>query len=201
MLSGNDDDGVIGYQATTVAPANMQPKAAAAVSVNNDFAGGLVHALDEIWIALGEVGGGVIVSGFHGREIQVGGFHLFGKLLADRFIDFCDVDLKQLGHHAHVDHVLDQLAQLGLGTDRSDQLVVRNSVEDEIGTQSVEVQGLVVHHDCARRHGHYVLVRGLRIHGDYEINFLLARDVAVFVGANRIPGGEAGNVRGEQVFA
>src|SRR5215831_8668921 len=30
-VSGNDDDGVIGYQATTVTPANMQPIAAAAL--------------------------------------------------------------------------------------------------------------------------------------------------------------------------
>src|SRR4029078_10111754 len=29
MLSGSDDEGVIGYHATMVAPANMQPKAAA----------------------------------------------------------------------------------------------------------------------------------------------------------------------------
>ena len=29
MLSGSDDDGVIGYQATMVTPANMQPRAAA----------------------------------------------------------------------------------------------------------------------------------------------------------------------------
>jgi hypothetical protein len=29
--SGNEDEGVIGYQATTVTPANMQPMAAAAL--------------------------------------------------------------------------------------------------------------------------------------------------------------------------
>jgi hypothetical protein len=29
-VSGSDEDGVIGYQATTVTPANMQPMAAAA---------------------------------------------------------------------------------------------------------------------------------------------------------------------------
>src|SRR6202162_1831254 len=29
MLSGREDDGVMGYHATTVAPANMQPRAAA----------------------------------------------------------------------------------------------------------------------------------------------------------------------------
>src|SRR6185369_12488457 len=31
MLSGSDDDGVIGYHAIMVAPANMQPRAAAAL--------------------------------------------------------------------------------------------------------------------------------------------------------------------------
>ena len=31
MLSTSDDDGVMGYQVTTVTPANMQPRAAAAL--------------------------------------------------------------------------------------------------------------------------------------------------------------------------
>ena len=37
-LSTSDDDGVIGYQATTVTPANIAPRAAAAVAVDDDLA-------------------------------------------------------------------------------------------------------------------------------------------------------------------
>ena len=43
--------------------------------------------------------------------------------------------------------------------------------------------------------------RRLRIHRDQEIDFLLAADVAVLVGANRVPGGQSGDVRREHVLA
>jgi hypothetical protein len=43
--------------------------------------------------------------------------------------------------------------------------------------------------------------RGLGIHGDEEIDFFLAADIAVLVGANRVPGRKSGNVRGEHVLA
>ena len=43
---GSDDDGVIGYQATTVTPAIMQPIAAAALPSTRILPGRLVHRLD-----------------------------------------------------------------------------------------------------------------------------------------------------------
>ena len=38
-VSGSDDEGVIGYQATTVTPAIMQPSAAGGVAFDQDLAG------------------------------------------------------------------------------------------------------------------------------------------------------------------
>ena len=171
------------------------------VAVDDDLARRLVHALDEIRIALGQIGGGVIVSGLDRGQVQVGRFHLLRKLLADGLLDFGHVDFEQLGHDAHVNHVLDQLAQLGLGADGRDQFVVGNGVENQVGAQAVELQRLVVQHGCAGGQRHHVFLRGLGIHRDHEIDFFLARDVAVFVGANGVPGGQTGDVRGKQVLA
>ena len=141
-----------------------------------------------------KIGRGVIVSGFDGGQVQVGGFGLLGKLCADGFFDFGKFDPQQLGHHAHVDHVLDQLAQLGLGADGRDQLVVGHGVKNQVGAKLVEIQRLVIQNRRAGRHRHHVLVRGLGIHGDHEIDFLLARDVSIFVGADGVPGGQSGNI-------
>ena len=45
-VSGSEEDGVIGYHATTVTPAIMQPSAAAALPSIRIMAGGLVQRLD-----------------------------------------------------------------------------------------------------------------------------------------------------------
>ena len=48
---------------------------------------------------------------------------------------------------------------------------------------------------------HYVFLCGLGIHGDHEIDFFFARDVSVFIGADGVPGRQAGDVRRKQVLA
>ena len=73
-----------------------------------------------------------------------------------------------------VDHVAHELAQLGVGTDRADQLVERDGIEVQIGAQRVQLQRLVVDHGGAAIELHDVLARGFRIHGHQEIDFLLA---------------------------
>ena len=37
-FSGKDEEGVMGYQLTKVTPANMQPRAAGGVAINNNLA-------------------------------------------------------------------------------------------------------------------------------------------------------------------
>ena len=59
----------------------------------------------------------VIESRLRGGKIQIRGFHLFGKMFANGFLDFAHVNVEQLGHHADVEHVFYQLAQLGFRTD------------------------------------------------------------------------------------
>ena len=143
----------------------------------------------------------VFEASLGGGEIQIGGLYFLGELLADRLFDLSHVDGQQAGDDAHVHHVLDEFAQLGFRTDGGDQLVVGNGVKDEIVAQFVQSERFVVQHGGAGSQRHRVFLRGLRIHGHQEIDFLLASDVAVLVGANRVPGRKAGDVRREHVLA
>ncbi len=69
---------------------------------------------------------GVVVAGLHRGPVQVGGLLLLGELLAQRGFHGHHVHLEQLRGDADVDHVLDQLAQLGFGADRGGELVERH---------------------------------------------------------------------------
>ena len=63
--------------------------------------------------------GGVVEARADRVQVQLRGLHLLGELLADRLLDPLHVDREQLRGDADVDHVLDQLAQLGLGAGRT----------------------------------------------------------------------------------
>ena len=148
-----------------------------------------------------QIGNGVIVARLRRRHVEIGSFYLLRELLTQGFLDLNHVDVEQLGDNPHVDHVLDQLAQLGFRTHCGHQFVVRNGVEDEIIAQALQVQRLVVEHGRTRRQRQRIFLGGLRIHRNQEIDFLLTRNVAVFVGANRVPGGQARNVGGKKILA
>ena len=74
-------------------------------------------------------------------------------------------------------------------------------VEREVAAQLIELQRLVVDDRAARLERQHVLVRGLRVHRDEEVDLLLARDVAVPVGADGVPGRQPGDVGREEVLA
>ena len=60
----------------------------------------------------------VVEARLHRPEVQVEDLLLLGKLLAQPALHHPKIDLQQLRHRAHVHHVLDQLAQLGLRANR-----------------------------------------------------------------------------------
>ena len=159
------------------------------VAVDDDFARRLVHALQAIGILLGQRRGCVVKTGLHRGQVQVCRFDLLGKLLADGLLYLGHFDPQQLGHHAHIDHVPDQLAELSLGTHGRDQLVVRNGIKDQIITQGAQVQRLVINNHRARLKRFDIFLSGFRIHRHQEIDFLFACDVAIFAGPNGVPGG------------
>ena len=153
-------------------------------------------------VGLRQVLGGEVAARRHGAPVQLGGLGLPGaELLEQRPADLLQVDAEQVGHHAVVDHVAHQLAQPGLGADRRHQLVERDRVEVQVRAQRAQLQRLVVDHRGARLELQHVFLRRLRVHGHQEIDLLLAADVAVLAGADGEPGGQAGDVGGEQVLA
>ena len=54
----------------------MAAQRAGGVAVDDDLAGGLVHALDAVGIGLGEGLGGVVEAGLAGAPVQFGGLGL-----------------------------------------------------------------------------------------------------------------------------
>ena len=103
--------------------------------------------------------------------------------------------------HADVDHVLDKLAQLGFGANRGHDFVVGDGVENQVVAQLIESERFVVENGAAGREGHNVILCGFGVHRDQKIDFLLAADVTIFIGADGIPGGQSGNVRRKKIFA
>ncbi len=114
------------------------------IAVNDDHARSLIHALDGEWIGFGQRRRSVVVTGLGGIPVEIGGLDLLGKLLAQCLLDFGHVEVEQLRHHADVDHVLDQLAQLGFGTNRGAELVVGHGVERQVGAEVAQLQRLVI---------------------------------------------------------
>ena len=109
------------------------------VTVDDDFAGGLVRALDEIGVLLGQRRGCMVKAGLDRGQVQVRRLNLLGKLLADGLFHLSHFDAQQLGYYANIDHVPDQFAQLRLGTDGRDQLVVRDGIKDQIIPESAQI--------------------------------------------------------------
>ena len=152
------------------------------------------HALNVERAAFFQISLGVLKSGLRRCQIQIRGFRFLRELLADGLLDLVHVDSEQARDHAHVHHVLHELAQLSFGADLRDDLVVGNRVENQVIPQLVQRQRIVVEHRCTRCQRHDILRRGLGIHRDEEIDFLLAPDVTILVRPNGVPGRQSRDV-------
>ena len=110
--------------------------AAGRVAVDDDLARGFVHPLDEERVPLGQILLGIVEAGFDGAEVQIEDLLLLGELPAQAALHHAQIDGQQLGDDAHVDHVLDQLAQLGLGADGGRDLVEGNGIEEHVAART-----------------------------------------------------------------
>ena len=119
----------------------------------------------------------------------------------ERLLHLVELDVEQEREDAVVDHVADEAPQLRVGADLGDDLVERDRIEVDVAAQRVQLQRLVVDDDGAGLERQHVFFRGLGIHRDEEVDFLLARDVAVLVRPDGVPGRQARDVRGKQVLA
>ena len=170
------------------------------VAIHDDLALRLIRRLNYKRVCLSQRGGGVIVSRLDGCHIQVSGFLLALELLAHRVLYLLHVQAKQLRRHADVDHVLDQLAEFGFRTHRRHQLVVGDGIKDQILAQGIQFQRLVKQNCGAGGQRQHILACRLRVHGDEKINLFFAGDVAVFIGADGVPGRQSGDVGRKKIF-
>ena len=122
-------------------------------------------------------------------------------MLAQRLLDGIHIHANQLRNHADINHVLDQLAQLGLRTDCRHYLVKRHRIELDILTQFVELERFVIDGRSACGQRKHVFFRRLGVHCNQEIDLLLASDISVLARADRVPGWESSDIRWKKILA
>jgi hypothetical protein len=172
------------------------------VAVDDDLAGGFVHPLQSVRIGLRQVLFREIVAGLHRAPVQIRRFCLLRtELLHQRLANLLHVDVQQVGQHAVINHVADQLPQPRLRTHRSHQLVKRHRIKMQVRAKLVQLQRLIVQERRTRVQPHAVFLRRLRIHRHHEVDFLLTGDPAVLAGPDRKPGGQALNVGRKQILS
>ena len=160
-----------------------------------------MHALEDEGVLLGERLRRVVEARFDGGPVEVGSFLLLRELLADGLLDDRHVHGEQLRGDADVDHVPDQLAQLGLRTDGRGELVEGHRIAGDVVAILFQVGGVFVDRDRAGTQRQDVFARGFGVHRNQDVDFFAARDITVLAGADGEPGGEAGDVGGEEILA
>ena len=123
------------------------------------------------------------------------------ELLGQRNFHLGRIDVQQLAHDADVNHVGQQLAQPRIGSDSGCEFRERNREENEVFAELIQLERFFVDHDAVRLQRHHVFARRFRIHRDEEIDFFSAGDPSVFIGANRKPGRQAGNIGRKEILA
>ncbi len=149
--------------------------------------------LDELFLS-------VVEARLHSAEVEVEDLLLFGELLLEASLYDGEIDGQKLRHDADEDHVADELAQLGLGTDGGGDLVEGNGIAGYIVAVLFEVEAFFVDGSAASGQREHVLLGSLGVQRHQDFRIALAGYVALFAGANGVPGGESGDVGGEEFF-
>ena len=192
----------MGYQVTTVTPANIAAQSRGGVALDDDFAVGARACVSRTeGILLGQAMRPRSRSPPAPRPVQIGGLLLLGELAAHRRFDRRQIHIQQLRHNADIDHVLDQLAQLGLGADGGGDLVEGNRIADHIVAILLQVRRFFVDGNTAGGQRENVILRRFGVHRHQDVDLFLARDIAVLAGANGVPGRQSRDVRGEEILA
>ena len=95
-VSGSDDDGVIGYQATTVTPANMQPIAAAALPSTRIWPAVLFIRATRYGSRFVQMLGGVLLARLERAHVERHRLRLLAELLGERLLHLAQLDRQQL---------------------------------------------------------------------------------------------------------
>ena len=199
--SASDDDGVIGYHAQTVAPPYTQPSAAALLPSMKIRSPTASRALDAHRQRAGEMGKRVIASERQRLPVRFEQRLLAAILLGEELLDLGGVDREQRGQRAQVDDVLEELPLARVGV---------RGVADRGERHAEDVTSLaearrrkrarrVVEEVAAALELADVLVPGLRVHRDHQVDAAAAAAPACGRDAHLVPRRQPLDVRREDV--
>ena len=137
------------------------------------------------------------------QRVLVGGEQLFLalELLLDQLLDRGHVHVEQRRERAHIDDVLEQLALARIGVfavaDRGERYADDRDVVAELRLR--HRLGVVIEQVAARLDHGDILVPGLRVHRDHEIDAAARAEVPSFGDPDLVPGRQALDVGREDV--
>jgi len=133
---------------------------------------------------------------YYGAEPDLG--IATARIINDNLADIC---AKHPERFVGLGTVPFQAPELAVLDELQDELLERHRIEVHVFPQALELQALLVDHGRARVDRTDVLMGGLGIHRDEHPYVAAAGDETVLRGADREPGRQSLDVRGEQVLA
>ena len=126
---------------------------------------------------------------------------LAAVLLGKEFLEHLGFDVEQHRERTDVDDVLEQLALARVGISRVGDLGQRNADDLDVlaKTRFGNRPRAVIKQVAAALNFAYIVVPGLRIHGNHHVHTTTPATVALFTDAGFVPGRHALNIAGEDV--
>ena len=122
------------------------------------------------------------------------------ELVGDRALEDVQVHVEQGGERAHVDHVLEQLALARVLPLGGAHLGDRQAEDGDVLARPQARQRRIVEQPAARHDLGQVLLEGLRVHGDHQVDAVAPGEIAGLRHPHLVPGRQALDVGGKDVL-
>ena len=136
------------------------------------------------------------------HRLHIGRHQLFLalQLVGDGALEDLQVHLEKGGERAHVDHVLEQLALARVLPLGGAHLGDRQAEDGDVLARPQARQGRIVEQPAARHDLGQVLLEGLRVHGDHQVDAVAPGEIAGLRHPHLVPGRQALDVGGKDVL-
>ena len=136
------------------------------------------------------------------HRLHVGRDQLFFalELIGDHDFQHLQVHIQQRRQRTDVNHILEQLALAHIRPFRRANLGNRDGQDGDVVARPVAGTGAIVKEPAASNDLAQVLVVGLRVHGDHQVDALAPRRVAGLRDTHFVPGRQPLDVGGEDVL-
>ncbi|EKD34447.1 MAG: hypothetical protein ACD_75C02335G0002 [uncultured bacterium] len=145
---------------------------------------------------------GVGVAYLQGLDVRLPKFWFFSKLPLDSLGEDGEVEVDKKRKRADVDDVFQQLPEFGVVEGLVAQLCERNTDHRYVGSREVgrKFLGRVVDEVAAGQEFPVILEQGLAVDRDHHIVAAPPAEITVFADPDFVPGGQALDVRGEDIL-